>query len=179
MHYHCHVPAIGPSEHYLTLSIGCLDTYIPQMVSLLDSLLSQPAFSDKDNLYNLVQQLNTANLTSLTEDSMSLAQDVVTGNVQPAFRQVSRLQDIKYLNTLCCSITKNGQQDIFMEDMAWHLEQVMRHITTRARLQAIVHSNKSNTQAMHTAFNGLLDSLSTAYINFERKGSAFRNIEKA
>lgn len=29
MHYHCHVPAIGASEHYLTLSIGCLDTYIP------------------------------------------------------------------------------------------------------------------------------------------------------
>lgn len=92
------------------------------MVSLIDSLLSKPAFSDNDNLYNLVQQLNTANLTSLTEDSMSLAQEVVTGNVRPAFREVSRLDDIKYLNSLCTSISKNGQENVYMEDMAWHLE---------------------------------------------------------
>lgn len=74
--YSCHLPANQPSgqpQHQLTLSIACLDTHIPQMMTLLSSLLSTPAFSDKDNLYNLIQQLNTSNLSSLTEDSMSIA----------------------------------------------------------------------------------------------------------
>lgn len=102
---------------------------------------------------------------------------MVVGNVQPAFRQVSRLQDIQYLQRICSSITKNGQQDIYMEDMAWHLEQLMRHLSTRARLQAIVHSNHQNKQVFHKAFEGLLDSLSQNYINFEKKGNAYLNIE--
>lgn len=107
--YHSYLDHNNDTKAHLCLSISCLDDNFSQMSSLLAELLSTPQFDDLENLYNLVKQMNSQNISNLTESSMSVAMEVAAANVSHSCSRVNALEDLKYLYTICQQIQNNGQ----------------------------------------------------------------------
>lgn len=168
---------LHPSEegrflHHVCFQVSCLDRNIDQTLRLLAMLLTEPDFADKERISQIVQMVASDLSGALVEDAIQHAINSSAIGFDFLGSRSNPYSDTQFFLNFAKNCLKSNQLPMMLEDLAFHLDFLLKKLFRKGKLKIMVHSDKANKKTVGRELKRMLSALEQNYFELKSEDKA-------
>ena len=148
---------------HLCIKVSCLDRNVDKTIQLLTLLLTEPDFEDSSRLSQLIQMTASELSGELVENAIENAVSASSLGFDYLGSRSNDYQDTLFMLNFAKNCFKSNSLRLMLEDLAFHLDYVLRKIFSKGKLKIMVHSDTNNKKQIGRELKRLLSALEQKY----------------